>query len=247
MKRYFYLLPLLALARPARAQHYELLERVGLNLAWYSGADATANSFINRSSEGGTYKGGAYTNSPYGTHAGLGVGGGLRALRVGKRSGLLALDVSYDWQRTRTDIVAVNNVDWSWQTQTATLMQYSADGRTYLHSQNLGVFLGFGKRFEWSSIHLDLLAGPELTTVFESRESGEGTFNNGYSWYTDIRRDAFGLDSRLRGDFTAWHGRTGLNASYSLGLISSQTGLVGGPARQSFSQVFRFGLAYRLY
>ena len=247
MKKHLYLLPLLTLARPACAQHFELLERAGANLAWYSGADASATSFINRSSDGGVYRGGAYTNSPYGTHAGLGLGLGLRAMRVGKRAGLLAFDLGYDWQRTRTDITAVNNVDYSWQSQGATQATYAADGRTYLHSQNVGVFVGLGHRFGEAGRHFDVLAGPEVTAVFGSRESGEGTFDNGHTWITDTRRTAFGVDYRLRGDLTAWHGRTGLNASYSLGFLSAQTGLVGGPARQSFGQVLRLGIAYRLY
>lgn len=246
MKKYVYLLPLLALARPACAQHIEFVERAGPNLSWYSGRDASRNSFINRSSDGGVYKGGAYTNSPYGTHAGLGLGLGLRTLYVGKRAGLLALDLGYDWQRTRTDIVAVNNVDWSWQTQTATQAQYTADGETFLHSQNISLFAGYGHRFGKGTWHFDVLAGPEITAIFGGRESGEGTFNNGRVWLTDVRRSSFGLDGRLRGDLTAWHGRAGLNASYSGGLISAQSGLVGGPVRQSFGQVMRFGIAYRL-
>jgi hypothetical protein len=246
MKKYVYLLPLLALVRPACAQHIEIVERAAPNLSWYSGPDASGTSFINRSSDGGVYKGGAYTNSPYGKHAGLGLGLGLRALRVGKRAGLLVVDLGYDWQRTRTDIVAVSNVDWSWQTQTATQAQYAADGETFLHSQNISLFAGYGHRFGEGIWHLDVLAGPELTAIVGSRESGEGTFNNGRTWLTDTRRTSLGLDGRLRSDLTAWRGRAGLNASYSTGLISAQSGLVGGPVRQSFGQVVRFGIAYRL-
>ena len=246
MKKYVYLLPLLALARPACAQHVEFVERAAPNLSWYNGSGASNTSFINRSSDGGVYKGGAYTNSPYGRHAGLGLGLGLRALYVGKQAGLLVIDLGYDWQRTRTDIVAVSNVDWSRQTQTVTQEQYAADGETFLHSQNISLFAGYGHRFEKGLWHFDILAGPEITTTFGSRESGEGTFNNGRTWLTDTRRASLKLDGRLRGDFTAWHGRAGLNASYSTGLISAQRDLLGGPAPKSFGQVLRFGIAYRL-
>lgn len=246
MKKLLYLLPLLALVRPACAQHTEVVERAGANLSWYGGPDAGASSFINRHSEGGVYNGGAYTNSPYGTHAGMGLGLGLRVLRVSERARLWAFDVGYDWQRTRTDIERVSNVDWSWQTQQATLQEYAADGRTYLHSHNISLFVGYGHRFRAGALHLDALAGPELAAVLESRERGEGTFNNGRVWLTDTRRSPFGVDGRLRADLTAWHGRAGLNASYSYGLISAQTGLVGGSARQSFGQVLRFGITYLL-
>lgn len=243
--KYFSLLLLLAAAYSARAQRWEVSERAGGNLAWYGGPSASPTSFVNRSTQGGVYRGDAYTNSPYGSRAGLGLGLGLRAAHVGQRGGLLAFDLGYDWQRTRTDITNLSNVDYNGQTQTATFQEYAATGCTYLHAQNVDLFVGGGRRFTLGATRLDVLVGPEVAAIFGSRESGDGTYDNGRVWYTDTRRSPFGLDTRLRADVTAWLGRAGFNASYSQGFFNAQTGLVGaGP--QSYGRVGRLGIAYQL-
>jgi len=241
MKKLLYLLPLLALASPALAQHTELIGRAGGNLAWFGGHDAAATSFINYSTYRGTT--GGYTNSPYGSRAGVGFGLGGRVLRVTRPGVLLTFDLGYDWQQARTSITSVSyyNGDLPPAVQT----QYAADGSTYYRTQNISGFLGVGYRATLPGVAVDVLAGPELAGVFGGHDKGSGTFN-GTGWAVDRPHDpAYPLDARLRADLTIWRGRAGLNASYAQGFINYQGGLVGA-SREVYARTLRLGLAYRL-
>ena len=80
MKRNLLLLALLSLAKPAFAQHTELLGHAGLGLFQFAGKSAVSSSFINYSSYNGTEQG--YTNSPYGSRLGTGFVLGGRLQRV---------------------------------------------------------------------------------------------------------------------------------------------------------------------
>lgn len=94
------LVPLLALAAPAAAQHTELIGRVGASFSQYRGSGTEATSFVNYRSYAGSERG--YTNNPYGSRLGTGFALGGRVQRVGRRRGLLAFDLGYDWARSRT-------------------------------------------------------------------------------------------------------------------------------------------------
>jgi hypothetical protein len=77
-------------------------------------------------------------------------------------------------------------------------------------------------------------------------EKGSGTYDGGTAWATDRKNRGRNLvDARLRADATAWRNRLGFNASYSVGFINYQGGLVGG-SREVYSRTLRLGLAYRL-
>lgn len=242
MKKLLYLLPWLALACPALAQHTELIGRAGGNLAWFGGRSAAATSFINY----GTYRGvtGSYTNSPYGSRAGVGFGLGGRVLRVTRPGVLLAFDLGYDWQQARTSVTGVSyfNADLLAQVQT----QYAADGSTHYRTQNVSAFLGVGYRARLPGVAVDVLAGPELASVSGGHEKGSGTFN-GTEWAVDQSRNpSYPLDTRLRADLTVWRGRAGLNASYSLGFLNYEGGFIGGRS-EVYARSLRLGLAYRLW
>ncbi|WP_223651748.1 hypothetical protein [Hymenobacter psoromatis] len=239
MKKLLYLLPLLALARPALAQHTELIGRAGGNLAWFGGRDAAATSFINYNTFLGTTSG--YTNSPYGSRAGVGFGLGGRVLRVTRPGVLLAFDLGYDWQQARTEITSL----YYSSGLSSALVQYAANGSSHYRTQNISGFLGVGYRAKLPGVVVDALVGPELAGVIGGHEKGRGIYND-TKWTVDERRDpSYPLDARLRADLTAWRGRTGLNASYSLGFMNYQGSLVGSSA-EVYARVLRLGLAYRL-
>ncbi|WP_375415920.1 hypothetical protein [uncultured Hymenobacter sp.] len=229
---------LLALAGPAAAQHTELIGRAGLGLLRFDGRDAARVSTVNY---GGDFEEGGYTNNPYGRRLGTGFGLAARGPRVGPRRGLVALEVGYDWLRSRTDIAYVDYFD------QFGIARYAATGTTHLLTNHIGAFLGLGRRFGLKSknINLDVLAGPEAAFVVVLYEKGSGTFNGAARWRTDRPRNGATADVRLRADLTAWHRRLGLTASYSHGLSNYRRNL-DGLDQQLYSRVLRLGLAYRL-
>lgn len=238
MKKQLFLLPLLALAQPVAAQHTELVGRFGLGLFQFAGPDAEATSFINYSNFRGYDSG--YTNSPFGSRLGTGFALGGRVQRVGRRQGLLAFDLGYDWLRSR---LAITDLYYS---AGYSNQRYAAAGTTYLRTQNLTAFLGLGHRFRLATLRLDVLAGPELAGIFSVREKGSGTYNGSSAWATDLDRGlSFPFDARLRADATVWQRRMGFNASYSVGFANYQSGLAGASPKV-YSRTLRLGLAYRL-
>ncbi len=239
MKKHLLLLSLLALAKPAAAQHTELSGRAGLNLFQFSGGGADATSHVNYDRFNG-YEGG-YTNNPYGRRLGTGFALGGRVQHVGRHQELVALDLGYDWSRSRTAIATLDYFDGQANTPRP------ADGTTYLRAQNLTAFLGLGRRFNVSMVALDVLAGPEGAYVFGLHEKGRGTYDGGAAWATESNRGTqVSFDPRLRADLTAWHQRVGVNASYSVGFANYLAGLIGGPVLEAYSRTLRLGLAYRL-
>ena len=239
MKKHLLLLPLLATAMPAAAQHTEVIGRAGLSLMQFGGKDAHNTTHVNYTNYNG-YEGG-YTNSPYGGRLGAGFTLGARAQRVGARNGLLLLDLGYEKLRSRTNIEILDYYNGTSNTPRA------ATGTASFQTQNLVAFLGFGHRFAVSNTVLDVLAGPELAYIFDFHEKGSGTYNGNLSWTTDRRNNAANrFDARLRADATAWYHRVGCNVSYSHGLINYQSGLIGG-SPEVYARILRLGLAYRLH
>ena len=231
---------LLGLVQPAVAQTCEITGRAGLGLLRFGGPDARAASFVNYTPNDASF---SYTNSPYGSRLGTGVVLGLRVQRVGARRGLLALDLGYEWLRSRT---STTEVYYSPGLASSFRGNYNADGSTCLSSRNLTAFLGLGHRFRVGLVAVDVLAGPELAYGFGFRERGSGTYNGNLSWTTDRANRARSLfDTRLRADATAWYRRVGLNASYSHGFINYQGGLVGA-SPEVYARILRLGLACRL-
>lgn len=230
---------MLAIAAPAVAQHTELIGRAGASFSQYRGSGTEATSFVNYSNYAGYERG--YTNNPYGSRLGTGFALGGRVQRVGRRQGLLAFDLGYDWARSRTAIATL------YYSAGYANTAYAATGSAHLRSQGLTAFLGLGHRFRMGPLALDVLAGPELAGQLGARETGHGTYNNGTAWATDTDRGGrFPLDGRLRADATVWRGRVGVSASYSYGFANAQAGLVGGPVREAHIRTLRWGLAYRL-
>lgn len=128
---------LLGLVQPAVAQTCEITGRAGLGLLRFGGPDARAASFVNYTPNDASF---SYTNSPYGSRLGTGVVLGLRVQRVGARRGLLALDLGYEWLRSRTSITEVY---YSPGLASSFRGSYNADGSTCLSSRNLTAFWGW--------------------------------------------------------------------------------------------------------
>ncbi|MBJ6111511.1 hypothetical protein JAO73_20995 [Hymenobacter sp. BT523] len=241
MKSTLLLLPLLAVALPAAAQHTEISGRAGVGLFWFGGPSAEGTSFVNFANNFGQPNG--YTNNPYSSRLGAGLALGARVQRVGQRNGLVAFDLGYEWLRSHTTITQI------YYSQAATSSfsgAYRADGRTELMAQHATAFVGVGHRFDAGALAIDALAGPEAAYVFGFREKGSGTYNGNLNWAIDQpNRAASRFDARLRADATVWYQRLGFNASYSHGLLNYQRGLLGA-SPEVFARTLRLGLAYKL-
>ena len=234
MKKYLFLLPLLAFVAPAVAQHTELSGQVQLGLMRFGGADATGTTAVNYSCGRG------YTNSPYGSQVGPGFSLGLQAQRVGQKNTLLAFAMAYDQMRSRISIGGLNLYDGTSNTLRP------ATGHTYLQTRAIAAALTLGHRFALGSGSLDVLAGPELAFVFGLHETGSGTYDGNQSWTTDVDRSGqLIIDPRLRAGLTYWCHRVGISSSYSHGFANYQAGLLGA-SPQVASRTWRLGLAYRL-
>jgi hypothetical protein len=234
----YLLLPLLALALPAVAQHTELIGRAGAGLMQFGGASAVGTSFVNYATDYG------YTNSPYGSKLGTGFALGGRVQRVGGKGGLLVLDLGYESLRSRT---AVTSVFYSSSMLSSYVATYSANGSTNLQSQALTALLGLGHRFSVGNVEVDAVVGPELAYITSLREKGSGTYDGGKTWTTSLERGSRAvLDPRLRADATVWCHQFGFSASYSYGFRNYLGGMLGGASPEAYARVLRLGLAYRL-
>ncbi|RZK53800.1 MAG: hypothetical protein EOO59_12080, partial [Hymenobacter sp.] len=180
MKKLLLLPALLGWAHLAAAQHTELIGRAGLNFARFAGHSAEGTSGMNMYSlNGGGY---GYTNNPCSRRPGLGGGLGVRLLHESRFPLLLALDLGYDYQRARTTITSINYYDEYAQAN----YTYAADGHSFYQTQHLQLFAALGYRLRLGTYRLDLLAGPELATIFGRRETGQGTYNGSHGWATSM-------------------------------------------------------------
>jgi hypothetical protein len=237
MKRVL-LLPVLALALPAAAQHTELVGRAGLGLLAFGGADAVSATSLY---EWGL-PGFGLANRPYGSRLGTGFSVGARLQRVGASEGLLALDLGYERLRSWSDVREVLSAPYL----SSSIQTYRATGSIALQSQQVTAFLGVGHRFGTGAVRLDASVGPEAAYVYGFRTKGSGTYNGSTAWSINSASLIDNqVDARLRADATVWYGRLGANASYSHGLLSYQRGLTGAD-RNVYSRTVRLGLAYRL-
>lgn len=237
MKKAFLILPFIALAVPAAAQHAEITARAGLGLLQFGGSYTVRSTAINYNSSNS-----GYANSPYGSRLGAGWVVGARAARVGRRHGLLAFDLGYEWLQSRTTVNVLNYYDGASNTPRA------ATGAVGLQTRSLTVFVGVGHRFKLPLVDLDVLAGPEVAYVSGFHDKGSGTFDGSATWALDYARTTDPLaDARLRLDVTALYHRLGFNTSYSYGVTNYVGNIYGvSYAPTASTRILRLGLAYRL-
>jgi hypothetical protein len=247
-----WLFPVL-LATPALAQRTEFSGQVHLGLFRFAGTGTQRATTINKDfSEPASPA--AYAPNPYGSSWGAGVGASVRAQHVGARGLLAALDLGYDYSRSRAAVTRFDVTPPGYVGPAA--LTEAATGMAHLRVPQLAGFAGFGQRLSYGDVQLDALAGPELAVLLAARETGDGTHGGTYNpvstaWTLDTPYTlAHQLDWRLRADVTAWYHRLGLTASYAWGLTNLQNALADVPDYETngavHSRTLRFGMAYRL-
>ncbi|SHI54911.1 Outer membrane protein beta-barrel domain-containing protein [Hymenobacter daecheongensis DSM 21074] len=223
-------------AHLSHGQQTEFSAHLTSGLAAFRGPAAAADAFIVGTQwNSGRY----YTDNPYGRQPGISYGGAGQVQRIGPKKGVLGVQAGYEVLRSR---VRISNVF-----EGGTDAGISVKGHTALANQLINLHPFFGHRFALKALDLDLTAGPEVGWLLSSHEKGRATTTGGRTYTTHTARyRPIDVDVRARLNLTAYYRRTGLSLGYSAGLSDYRRGYVGG-TNGLFSQVFRVGLAYRIY
>jgi hypothetical protein len=187
------------------------------------------------------------TEYPYGAVPALCYGTSINYKRVLKRGLLVGIDLGYEMLRSKVRIDKI-----VMPVNPATGFQfgpYDAEGTTYLSSSflNANPFIGY-RGYMSKKLPLDFLVGTDLGYCLSAREQGKAT-TRGIEVETDEDQKMIHWDVRPRLQIAAEYKRLGCYVGYSYGLTHYD-----GPINKAessikndaYSQIFRFGLSYRL-
>ncbi len=94
------------------------------------------------------------------------------------------------------------------------------------------------------------MPGMDFGFNLNSYQKGSATIPSGANFQVDEKLTDVHTDIRLRFGVAAWYKKFGLTVSYAHGLKSFDKGLVTPngaiPATDVYSELFRFGIAYRI-
>ena len=216
------------------AQKLEVTVHATTNVYHYAGDDARSTSFLLE----GTTPANTYTNDPYGSKSASGFGVATQAQYVTKVGFIAGLQAGYE--RVKSNIVLESFY------LNGTSPRIATSGNTYLKSDyiNLNPYIGY--RVALSKISIDLMPGMDIGFKTQMRE--EGTATDGTTTLTSNReREDKKTDLRLRFGIAANYNRFGITANYAHGLTNFKAGLIGGPAQEAYSRLWRFGVSYRIF
>lgn len=211
--------------------------RISLNSGLFSftGKSAGSISFINYSDEGKS----GYTNNPYGSKNGLGVGLSGNIKRISKRNFILGVDLGYELLRSKIQINGISGYSGN------STYNLDAKGETFLNNQfiNLAPFVGY--RLSANKINLDFTGGIEIGYFLSSRENGSATASDGTTYVTSVDRKDIKIDIRPGIQLAANYRKVGAYVGYSFGVSNYKSGNIGG-SNACYSRLSRFGLTYQL-
>ena len=211
--------------------------RISLNSGLFSfaGKSAKNTSFINYSNLNNS----GYTNSPYGSKAGLCYGLSANMIRATKTNFLMGLDIGYENLNSKVLIDAISGY-----TGNATYA-YTATGKTILSYGFLNLYPFIGWRFKAEKLSFDITGGLELGYCLAANEKGNATATNGTKYITAVDRKTIKKDIRPRIQVSANYHKTGVYVGYSYGLTNYMNGYVGG-INECYARLLRFGLTYQI-
>jgi hypothetical protein len=181
----------------------------------------------------------SYTNNPYGSNKGIGLGISAAITRVTQRGFVFGADLGYEVLRSLITIDGINGFD-----GTASF-QLKATGQTYLNYQFINLYLHFGKRFKLSETAIDFEGGFDLNQCLKGFETGNATDINGKTYTTSFDRKTITADPRLRIQMNVKYAKLGFSVGYSQGFVNYNAGFVGGNSRFT-SNLIRFGFSYQI-
>ncbi len=208
---------------------------VSINSGLYSYAGKTAEpvSFISNNLNWE-----AYTNNPYGSLGGMGVGLSGFYQSISKGGFIWGLDGGYDLVRSKINIDMVYEVG-------IVVNEYEAKGSTQLESQFLNLFPYIGYRMDIGKINLDINIGADLGYNLRTWEKGKAIFSEGEEISTSVNRRTTKYDIRPRVQLNLWYQNVGVYAGYSLGIINYTSELDGADS-SAYTRYMRFGIKYKI-
>ncbi len=239
MKKILSLLLALGIYLNAQAQKIELSVQSNAGMFHYTGISATDLSMVNYSIPSTDQ---SYTNNPYGKKYAFSFGAGLKASVVTNSGFLFGLQTDYEEFKSKVILFNYLYTSSSFYPFSAPAGNYDTVGHTYLvsHFINIGPYIGY--RFKLKKISIDALPGMDIGLGLNTRERGEVTNRTKLT----RKREDPPTDIRLRIGTVVNYDRFSFNASYAKGLTNYMEGMVGGGPYEAKSELFRFGLGYRI-
>lgn len=208
--------------------------RISLNSGLFSftGKSAESVTFINYSNNFGR----GYTNNPYGSRGGLGIGLSGNLKKLSTNHSIIGLDLGYELLRSK---IKINGIFGDGES-------LSAKGKTFLNSNfiNLHPFMGY--RLPVNNLNIDFTGGLDIAYCISSKENGSATASDGTKYKTSVDRETINFDFRPRVQIEANYEKVGIYVGYSLGLANYKANYDGGKIDKCYASLLRFGLTYQL-
>ncbi|ASU35548.1 outer membrane beta-barrel protein [Mucilaginibacter xinganensis] len=238
MKKLTLTLSLFFLLTNVFAQKIELSVQTSAALLHFAGTSTTSQTIINT---GAT----PYTNNPYGKEAGLGYSLGLQAQYIAKGGFIAGVQTGFDRLRSKVDITGVTPqyyLDYNFN-----YAPFPAKGETYLTTQDINLSPYLGYRFIIKRVKLDLMPGLDLGFNLSLYDRGSAKTTGDQTTYkTNYREPNAPTDVRLKLSLAAMYNRFGVTASYAHGVTNYESNIIGDNSYQAHSELFRFGVSYRI-
>lgn len=239
MKKYLLTLACCLAAACTIAQKIEITGGLHTTSMHYTGNGAEASSVFNSANQSV-----AYTNNPYGSKNGTGLGGDLQAQVVILKTFIAGAQGGYESLKSVIDITGGDIV-----TPSNNIENISLQGSTTLRS-NFVIFNPYiGVRLPVPVVKIDLLAGYDFAHATSMREKGSAKDDKGqtYTVSVDRRLDRKVNDTRVRLGLAASFKRISVTAYYSRGLTNYTADLIGGYIPKTYTRIIRFGLSYQIF
>lgn len=208
--------------------------RVSLNSGLFSFTGESVESVTGINYSERTNSG--YTNNPYGSRGGLGIGVSGNVKRLSTNNSIIGVDLGYELLRSK---IKINKIY-------GHLGNLDAKGKTYLNANflNLHVFMGY--RLPVNNINIDFTGGADIAYCISSKERGRATASDGKEFNTSTERKTINFDIRPRIQISANYNKTGAYIGYSFGLANYTSDYDSGGKETCYARLLRFGLTYRI-
>lgn len=217
------------------AQKTEVGISLNSGLFSFTGESAKSTAQINY----GEQPKSAYTNNPYGSKNGLGLGLSGYIKRVSSNNFIVGLDGGYELLRSKIEITKISEF-----VETG-YIDHPATGKTYFNLSFINVRPFIGYRINANKIKFDITAGTDIAFCLSAEENGEAVTSNGLSYTTSLERKTITTDLRPGVQIGAQYKDVGVYIGYSSGISNYLSGYIGG-SNEAYSRLLRFGLTYQI-